>query len=57
MNIVASLAAGVIGTEYYGLDENGDVYIFDADGHGYKVPEPLAKRVREVIKNAEKTGT
>ena len=53
MNIVATLTAGVVGTEHYGLDENGDVYIFEADGHGYKVKEPLAARVREAIKKGD----
>jgi hypothetical protein len=32
MAIVATLMAGVIGTEYYGLDEKGQVFVLDSKG-------------------------
>lgn len=48
--IVDTLAAGVVGTEYYGLDSNGDVFLFDVQGQKYKVQESLAEKVRARIK-------
>jgi hypothetical protein len=48
--IVAELAAGIIGTEHYGLYDNGEVFLFDAQGQKHKVQESLAEKVRSAIK-------
>jgi hypothetical protein len=51
MPIVATLMAGAIGTEHYGLDEKDQVFLLDPKGAPLRpVPEPLASKVREAIK-------
>jgi len=55
--IVASLAAGIIGTEHYGLYDNGEVFLFDAQGQKHKVQESLAEKVRAAIKAGESVGS
>jgi hypothetical protein len=54
--IVAELAAGVIGTEHYALYDNGEVFLFDAQGQKHKVQESLAEKVRAAIKAGELVG-
>jgi hypothetical protein len=51
MAIVATLMAGVLGLEAYGLDEKGQVFVLDAKGMPLEPPasEPLAAKVREAI--------
>jgi len=56
-NPVASLAAGVIGTEQYVLYDNDDVFLVDAEGQKHKVQESLAKKVRKTIKAGELTAS
>jgi hypothetical protein len=51
--IVASLAAGITGTEHYGLYDNGEVFLFDAQEQKHKVQESLAEKVRAAIKAGE----
>jgi hypothetical protein len=55
MAIVATLMAGVIGTEYYGLDEKGQVFVLDPKGNPLQPPvsEPLASKVRKAIKRGD----
>jgi hypothetical protein len=53
--IVAELAAGIIGTEHYGLYDNGEVFLFDAQGQKHKVQESLAEKVRAAIRAAEES--
>ena len=53
--IADTLAAGVIGTEHYALMTDDEVFLIDAEGHRHKVPESLAKKVRETI-NAGKSA-
>lgn len=52
--IADTLAAGVVGTEYYALTTNDEVFLIDAEGQRHKVQESLAKKVRDRI-NAGKT--
>ncbi len=48
--LVARLMAGVIGTEYYGLDEDGKVFLLDAAGNRYEIKDAaLSQRVRDAI--------
>ena len=55
--IVATLMAGVVGTQHYGLDDKGRVFLLDADGKTYEVEdEVLATKVREAIKRGQATG-
>jgi hypothetical protein len=54
--VVASLAAGVIGTEQYVLYDNDDVFLVDAEGQKHKVQESLAKKVRTRINAVESVG-
>lgn len=46
---VATLMAGVDGTEHYGVDENGTVFLVGEDGEPYEVPETVAEKVRKSI--------
>jgi hypothetical protein len=48
--VVAQLGAGIVGTEYYGLYDNGDVFLFDAQGQKHQIHESLAEKVRATIK-------
>jgi len=54
MKIVATLMAGIIGTEHYSLNEKDQVFLFDAEGQGHEITGPLAAKVRETIKIGEK---
>jgi|GEM_PF-2706412 hypothetical protein len=57
MAIVATLMAGVTGTEYYGMDEKHQVFVLDPKGTPLQpVPEPLASKVREAIKRGDATS-
>ena len=51
---VATLMAGVIAAEHYGVDENDDVFLVDGEGDAHKVSEPLAQKVRAQIRKGEK---
>jgi hypothetical protein len=51
---VATLMAGVVGTEHYGLEENDKVFIVDADGESHEVSEQLAAKVRAQIGRGKK---
>jgi hypothetical protein len=55
MAIVATLMAGVIGTEHYGLDEKGQVFVLDPKGNPLQPPvsEPLASKVREAMRRGD----
>jgi hypothetical protein len=57
--IVATLMAGVMGTEYYGLDEKSQVFVLDPKGNPVQPPvsEPLASKVREAIKRGDACGS
>jgi hypothetical protein len=55
-SIVDTLAAGVVGTEHYGVYDNGEVVLFDAEGKPHKVQESLAAKVRARIKAVETVG-
>jgi hypothetical protein len=59
MAIVATLMAGVIGTEYYGLDGKSQVFVLDPKGNLLQPPvsEPLAPKVREAIKRGDACGS
>ena len=48
---MATLMAGVIGTESYGLDDRGQVFLLDAKGKLLEPPvsESIAASVREAI--------
>lgn len=50
MNIVATLMAGVVGTETYVLDESGQVFLVDDKKQRHSVAEPIAAKVRDAIK-------
>jgi hypothetical protein len=50
---VASLAAGTIGNENYALYDNGEVFLFDAEGQKHKVQESRAEKVRAAVKAGE----
>jgi hypothetical protein len=52
-SFVATLMAGVVGTEYYGLDAKGKVFIVDAEGKAYEISEPLAAKVRAAINQGD----
>ena len=51
---VATLAAGVVGTEHYGLDKHDKVFLVDGDGESHEVSEQLAEKVRAQIKRGAK---
>jgi hypothetical protein len=57
--IVATLMAGVMGTEYYGLDEKSQVFVLEPKGNPVQPPvsEPLASTVREAIKRGDACGS
>ena len=59
MAIIATLMAGVIGTEHYGVDDNGQVFVLDPKGKPLEPPvsEPLASKVREAVKRADAHGS
>jgi hypothetical protein len=51
--IAALILVILIAIEYYGLCEDGEVFIYDGEGQGHKVQEALAKKVRAAIKRGE----
>jgi hypothetical protein len=54
MTIVDTLMAGVPGSEYYGVDETGQVFVLDEKGKPLrKAPEPIGTKVREQIQRAK----
>lgn len=54
VKIVETLVAGVIGTEHWGVDELGHVYMLDENGYpGREAPEPTAAKVREAIQKSK----
>ena len=52
--IVATLAAGIIGTEHYALFGDGEVFLVDAEGQKHKVQRALAEKVRAALKASPK---
>lgn len=59
MAIVATLMAGAVDPKSYGLDENGSVFVLDAEGKPLEPPvsEPIAARVREAVERGTSAAT
>jgi hypothetical protein len=55
VTIVATLVAGAIGTESYGMDEKGQAFLLDVSGgtQGQAIAEPHAAKVRQAIASGE----
>jgi hypothetical protein len=54
VKVVDTLIAGVIGTEHWGVDEQGYVYALDENGYpANEAPEPTATKVRDAIQKSK----